>query len=143
MLDKFRAVTQTLSSELLASVRGAWEAYVRTKVCAGLAVSDSPAPGAEWDGWPALVQKFTDKAWKAEGLKRDEKFEMHFNAAVRRPVYPAGAATDPSPLSPRQKRTPQSRLAAAFSKRAKEVSMSHTSSSTKLPMFLLYGWTNR
>jgi cysteinyl-tRNA synthetase len=36
------------------------------------------------DGWPALQAKFgeADKVWKQECLKRDEKFEMHFSAAV-------------------------------------------------------------
>ncbi|KAI0320457.1 tRNA synthetases class I (C) catalytic domain-containing protein [Amylostereum chailletii] len=83
LLNKFRAETQTLSPELLAEVRSAWEAYVRSEVCKGLSPSDVPPPGSEWDAWPALEQKFKDKAWKTEGLKRDEKFEMRFNAATK------------------------------------------------------------
>lgn len=37
----------------------------------------------EREAWPALVERFQDKAWRQAGLQRDEKFEMHFNAAVR------------------------------------------------------------
>lgn len=45
-------------------------------------MEDLPAPGKEAETWPSLVQKFNDKNWRAEGLKRDEKFEMNFNSAV-------------------------------------------------------------
>jgi cysteinyl-tRNA synthetase len=65
-------------------VRDAWTAHVRSKVCKGLADADAPAPGGEWDAWPALEAQFKDdRSWRQEGLRRDEKFEMHFNAAVR------------------------------------------------------------
>lgn len=34
--------------------------------------------------WPSLQKRFLDqdRTWKQECLKRDEKFEMHFSAAV-------------------------------------------------------------
>ncbi|KAI0066021.1 cysteinyl-tRNA synthetase [Artomyces pyxidatus] len=83
LVKKFRDETQTLSIDVLTEVRTAWEAYVRSKVCKGLGGDDIPTSGAEWESWSALVQKFGDKSWKAEGLKRDEKFEMHFAAASR------------------------------------------------------------
>lgn len=57
--------------------------YVLSKVRKGLADSDRPSKGKERESWPELVTRFEDKAWKQDGLKRDEKFEMHFSAAVR------------------------------------------------------------
>ncbi|KAI0049963.1 hypothetical protein FA95DRAFT_1488235 [Auriscalpium vulgare] len=83
LVKKYRGETRALSPDLVNEVRAAWESYVRSKVGKGLAESDRPAPGTEWDAWAALAQKFQDKSWKAEGLKRDEKFEMHFSAAAR------------------------------------------------------------
>ncbi|KAI0026764.1 tRNA synthetases class I (C) catalytic domain-containing protein [Vararia minispora EC-137] len=83
LLERFRADTKTLSPELLADVRDAWTTHVRARVRKGLVEADAPADGAEWDAWPALEAKFKDRAWRQDALRRDEKFEMHFNAAAR------------------------------------------------------------
>ena len=66
-----------------------WTSYVRSKVSKGLSEADKPSEGQEWSAWRALQAKFEreDKTWKQENLRRDEKFEMHFSAAVR-PVSP-------------------------------------------------------
>ena len=60
----------------------AWADHVQSKVSKGLA-DDRPSKGKERESWPELVTRFQDKAWRQDGLKRDEKFEMHFSAAVR------------------------------------------------------------
>lgn len=57
--------------------------YVESNVGKGLADADRPSKGKERESWPELAARFQDKAWKQDGLKRDEKFEMHFSAAVR------------------------------------------------------------
>ncbi|THH17870.1 hypothetical protein EW146_g3010 [Bondarzewia mesenterica] len=83
LVQKLRTETQSLSSELLAQALTAWKFYVRSKVSKGLLPSDTPSIGAEWDNWPALAVKYQDKSWKADCLKRDEKFDMHFSATAR------------------------------------------------------------
>jgi len=55
---------------------------VRSKVSKGLLDEDVPPFGSEWQAWSRLSIKAADKAWKTEALKRDEKFDMHFTAAV-------------------------------------------------------------
>ena len=82
LVSTLRSDTTTLTLELIEQVRAAWVSYVQSKVAKGLVESDRPALGAERDAWPALVQQFQDRAWKQANLQRDEKFEMHFNAAV-------------------------------------------------------------
>lgn len=74
--------TSALTPDLLGRVTTAWTSYVRSKVGKGLPESDRPALGSEREKWPALVERFQDKAWRLQGLQKDEKFEMHFNAAV-------------------------------------------------------------
>ena len=74
-----------MTPELLETVTNAWADYVQSKVSKALQDPDKPASGSEKDAWPHLVPRFqsADKTWKQECLKRDEKFEMHFSAAVR------------------------------------------------------------
>ena len=64
-------------------MRASWVLYVRGKVSKGLKAEDVPQNGAEWDAWTTLENKFEDTEWRQDNLKRDEKFEMHFKAAVR------------------------------------------------------------
>lgn len=82
LVNQFRSETKTLSPELLDEVRASWVSYVRGKVSKGLRAEDLPENGAEWDAWSSLENKFKDKEWRQDNLKRDEKFEMYFNAAV-------------------------------------------------------------
>lgn len=85
LVQKLRAETTSLTPELLAQVLAAWTSYVRSKVSKGLLANETPAFDAEWEAWPELVKKAQDKSWKSECLRRDEKFDMHFTAAVRAP----------------------------------------------------------
>lgn len=66
-----------------------WTSYVRSKVSKGLVDADKLVQGEELDKWAVLQGRFgsADKTWKQENLKRDEKFEMHFSAAVRGVVF--------------------------------------------------------
>lgn len=80
LFEKYRSSHANLTQELLEFVTSAWVEYVQTQVSKGL---PSPlAPGKERNEWSQLQSQFQDKVWKADCLKRDAKFEMHFNAAV-------------------------------------------------------------
>ncbi|PIL36043.1 hypothetical protein GSI_01703 [Ganoderma sinense ZZ0214-1] len=81
LVSKLVSETTALTSDLIGQVTTAWTSYVQSKVSRGLAESDRPASGSERENWPALVGCFQDKAWRLQGLQKDEKFEMHFNAA--------------------------------------------------------------
>ncbi|KZT71709.1 cysteinyl-tRNA synthetase [Daedalea quercina L-15889] len=83
LVNKFRAETTSLSRDLVEQLEAAWADYVQSKVSKGLPDADKPAKGRERDAWPPLETRFQDRAWKQEGLRRDEKFEMHFSAAHR------------------------------------------------------------
>lgn len=84
LFDNFKSQQYALTPELTKTVLESWVAYVSSKLAKGLPSTDKPAEGAEWDAWPALQARFLneDKTWKQDCLKRDEKFEMHFVAAV-------------------------------------------------------------
>lgn len=83
LVERFREQQKALTPELLDVVLNSWLRYVQSKVSKGLPDGERPTPGTEQDAWPNLVSRFQDKAWKQDCLKRDEKFEMHFTAAVR------------------------------------------------------------
>lgn len=83
LVNKFRSETDALSRDLVDQLETAWADFVQSKVSKGLPDTDRPSKGKEKEAWPLLVTQFQDKAWKQEGLKRDEKFEMHFSAAHR------------------------------------------------------------
>lgn len=84
LVDKFRAEMVALSVELISEVRSSWTAYVQSNVLKGLGANESLPVGSEETAWPRLAELFQNKAWKQECLKRDEKFDMYFSAAVRR-----------------------------------------------------------
>lgn len=67
----------------MATVSEAWVAYVRDRVNKGLPDDGKLAAGAEETGWARLSELVRKPEWKQECLKRDEKFDMHFTAAVR------------------------------------------------------------
>lgn len=56
---------------------------MRTKVAKGLAADERLRQGEEKMTWMKIASKIkNDKEWRQECLKRDEKFEMYFQAAV-------------------------------------------------------------
>ncbi|KAI0663331.1 tRNA synthetases class I (C) catalytic domain-containing protein [Cubamyces menziesii] len=81
LISNFRSGTSSLTPQLIEKVRSAWTSYVQSKVAKGLSDSDRPSAGSEQDQWPKLVERFQDREWRQQGLQRDEKFEMHFNAS--------------------------------------------------------------
>lgn len=83
LVDKFRTETVALSAELISEVHSSWTAYVQSNVTKGLGANESLPAGDEEAAWPRLAELFQNKAWKQECLKRDEKFDMYFSAAVR------------------------------------------------------------
>lgn len=83
LLNKFKSEATSLTQALLDEVRTSWDSYVRSKVSKGLPNEQVPLSGSEWQAWSELSIKAADKAWKNDALKRDEKFDMYFTAAVR------------------------------------------------------------
>lgn len=55
---------------------------MRDKVGKGLPESDKVLEGEEENSWSNIVELARSADWKRECLKRDEKFDMHFSAAV-------------------------------------------------------------
>lgn len=64
-------------------VYSAWRDYIRLEVNKGLLESEKISEGQEKEAWKVLAQKVQDNSWKQECLKRYEKFDMAFSAAVR------------------------------------------------------------
>ncbi|EIN11529.1 hypothetical protein PUNSTDRAFT_131692 [Punctularia strigosozonata HHB-11173 SS5] len=84
LIEQLRERTTVLTPSFVNETRESWAAFILSKkLSKGLPAEDLPAPGKEAESWPSLVQRFNDKNWRAEGLKRDEKFEMNFNSANR------------------------------------------------------------
>jgi len=63
-------------------IHSAWGDYIRSEVNKGLLESEKIVAGNEEDAWKTLSQKMQDVSWKQECLKRYEKFDMAFSAAV-------------------------------------------------------------
>jgi cysteinyl-tRNA synthetase len=82
LLDKFRSETKSITTELITQLRSAWATYVQNKVSKGLSEPDKVAEGEEEKAWFCIVELARGTDWKQECLKRDEKFDMHFSAAV-------------------------------------------------------------
>jgi cysteinyl-tRNA synthetase len=59
--------------------------YFRDKVGEGLPDGEKPIQGKEEESWSRLVDRMKDNEWKQACLKRDEKYDMHFSAAVSLP----------------------------------------------------------
>ena len=87
LLNKFKSESTSLTQALLDEVRTSWDSYVRSNVSKGLPREQMFPSGSEWQSWGELSIKAADKAWKDDALKRDEKFDMYFTAAVRSLVY--------------------------------------------------------
>jgi cysteinyl-tRNA synthetase len=88
LIEELRLRTTSLSPSIIAETREAWANFVLSKkLSKGLPDADRPTPGTEAESWPSLIQKFNDKSWRTECLKRDEKFEMNFTSAVSTLTY--------------------------------------------------------
>jgi hypothetical protein len=71
-------------------VQIAWKTYLREKVAEGLLEDEKPLQGQEEATWKQIGEKVKEKDWKVECLKRDEKFDMRYTAAVciyTRPLF--------------------------------------------------------
>jgi hypothetical protein len=82
LFSQFRSSATTLSADLLSQVSEAWGSYVRENVSKGLPDEEKPSRGEEEVRWPRIAGLARDQSRKLECLKRDEKFDMHFTAAV-------------------------------------------------------------
>jgi hypothetical protein len=82
LFSQFRNSATTLSADLLSQVSDAWGSYIRENVSKGLPVEEKPSRGEEEVRWPRIAELARDQSRKLECLKRDEKFDMHFTAAV-------------------------------------------------------------
>ena len=83
LFDTFRSQTNTLTLILLSQVRDAWRTYVRDRVSKGVPTNLKPKEGNEDDAWARISELYKDNEWRQEFLKREGKFDMYFNAAVR------------------------------------------------------------
>ena len=72
-----------MTPRLTDDIHTAWKDYIRLEVNKGLPESEKIIEGEEEDAWNVLSQKIRDTSWKQECLKRYEKFDMAFSAAVR------------------------------------------------------------
>ena len=63
-------------------IHSAWKDYIRSEVNKGLPENEKIIEGNEEGAWELLSQKVQDVPWKQECLKRHEKFDMVFSAAV-------------------------------------------------------------
>ncbi|KAK0448825.1 tRNA synthetases class I (C) catalytic domain-containing protein [Armillaria borealis] len=83
LLDKFRAGTTSVSSDLIGRIRVAWRTYVREKVGKGLPDTEVLLPGEEDTKWSEIVVLAQNAQWKQDCLRRDEKFDMYLSSASR------------------------------------------------------------
>ena len=70
-------------------IYSAWKDYIRSEVNKGLPESEKIVEGDEEGAWKTLSQKIQDVSWKQECLKRYEKFDMVFSAAVHEKFSPS------------------------------------------------------
>jgi cysteinyl-tRNA synthetase len=81
-VDKFRSETKAITPDLLEALQFAWRSYIRGEVAKGVPEDMRPSEGQEDTFWQNLVSREQNLEWKQECLKRNEKFDMTFNAAV-------------------------------------------------------------
>lgn len=82
LVQEFRTSNSVLTPQLVDEIHSAWKEYIRSEVNKGLLESEKIVEGKEEDAWKTLSQKIQDASWKQECLKRYEKFDMAFSAAV-------------------------------------------------------------
>jgi hypothetical protein len=117
LVQEFRASNSALTPRLADEIHSAWKDYILLEVNKGLPENEKIIAGNEDDAWKTLSQKIQDPLWKQECLKRYEKFDMAFSAAVPQNFRLAGLRnahlTHIPPFS--GKRSRQSRKLAKYS----------------------------
>ncbi|KLO15365.1 cysteinyl-tRNA synthetase [Schizopora paradoxa] len=81
LLNEFRGQTHVLSQELVSDVQNAWDAYLLSDLADRLPEEDQPV-GDETPSsyWNKILEKSKNAVWKAEILKKKEKFDMQLSA---------------------------------------------------------------
>jgi len=87
LVQEFRTSNSTLTPKLVDEIHSAWKDYIRSEVNKGLPENEKIIQGNEEGAWKSLSQKIQDAPWKQECLKRHEKFDMAFSAAVCEKFY--------------------------------------------------------
>lgn len=82
LMDKFRDQATALTPQIVAETEEAWRIYVRSQLSKCLAEGEQITEGSEPAAWIRVLEKSRDAAWKAEVIKKDEKFDMHLKALV-------------------------------------------------------------
>jgi cysteinyl-tRNA synthetase len=82
ILKLLREQTEGLTLQLIDEVEDAWRIYFVKILARSLPESDRPVEGTETESWALLLERVKDAAWKAECMKREEKFDMQFKALV-------------------------------------------------------------
>jgi hypothetical protein len=111
LVQEFRANNSVLTPRLTEEIYSAWKDYIRSEVNKGLLGGEKIVEGEEEDAWKVLSQKVQDSAWKQECLKRYEKFDMAFSAAVHENFRPVNQRNHPLTqiLTSSEKRSRQSK----------------------------------
>ena len=81
-MEKFRDQAAALTPQIVAEIDEAWRMYLRTQLGKALVEDVQISEGSETVAWAQVLERSKDSAWKAEALKRDEKFDMHLKALV-------------------------------------------------------------
>ena len=89
LVQEFRTSNSTLTPQLVDEIYSAWKDYTRSEVNKGLPENEKIIEGDEEGAWKTLSQKIQDVSWKQECLKRHEKFDMAFSAAVHEKISPS------------------------------------------------------
>jgi cysteinyl-tRNA synthetase len=82
LFEKFASENGSLSNDLIAQLRTAWNAFFHQELVKKFHEAEKPRRGQEDVAWQRIVESLTDESRKAECIKRDVEFEMHFKAAV-------------------------------------------------------------
>jgi cysteinyl-tRNA synthetase len=69
-----------LTLQLMDKVEDMWRIYPVKILARNLLESDRPTEGTETESWALLLERVKDATWKAECMKREEKFDMQFKA---------------------------------------------------------------
>ncbi|KAJ3713838.1 tRNA synthetases class I (C) catalytic domain-containing protein [Lentinula raphanica] len=88
LLEKFRSDTSSLDDKLISQVFTAWRTFLRNDLAAALLENERPSStdtDEELDVKFARVAELvqTNKDWRQECLKRDERFDMNFGSSNR------------------------------------------------------------
>ncbi|KAF5388684.1 hypothetical protein D9757_004757 [Collybiopsis confluens] len=83
LIEKFRADTVSLNTNLISQVTTAWRSFVQKEVGAGLPPTERITVDQAESEFGRISQLVQNKEWKQECLKRDEKFDMNFTSANR------------------------------------------------------------